>query len=74
MSETPGLVEGWVSFLSGTKNPVFVEGGGKGARIRWGDEPRSIRLDALEPPYRRLIIALIEAAKSASEPVDAGQS
>jgi hypothetical protein len=50
--------------MSGTKQGVFADAGRKGARKRWG-EPRILRLDTLEPPYRRLILAMVEAAKAA---------
>jgi hypothetical protein len=41
-----------------------VRAGKIAARARWGP-PRVIRLDTLEPPYRRLILAMVEAAKAA---------
>jgi hypothetical protein len=49
--------------LSGSKNPALVEAGHRGARRRWGP-PRIARLDDLTVEQRRLILALIEAAKS----------
>lgn len=35
------------------------------ARARWG-EPRSVRLDDLTPAQRRLVLALIEAARESN--------
>jgi hypothetical protein len=46
------------------KNPRLVAAGKAGMRARWGP-PRIVRLDTLEPPYRRLILAMVEAAKAA---------
>lgn len=39
------------------------EGGRLGSRRRWG-ERRRVRLDALRPEARRLILALLEAAEA----------
>ncbi len=50
------------------KNPVLVEAGKRGARSRWGEQPRLIRLDSLTSEQRRLVVALVEAAKSRPEP------
>jgi hypothetical protein len=36
-----------------------AEYGRKGARRRWGAEPRVVRLDSLTADQRRLIVALI---------------
>ena len=51
------------------KNPVYVESGRRGARKRWG-EPRTARLDALDPRVREAVLALIRAdeAARAAEP------
>jgi hypothetical protein len=49
-----------------SKNPVFVESGRAGARRRWGQQ-RIVRLDSLTPEQRRLVLALVEAAKSSSD-------
>ncbi len=46
------------------KNPVKVRAGLIGSRVRWGPEPRIVRLDELSDPQRRLVVALIAAAKS----------
>lgn len=54
-----------------TKDPRRVAGGRAGARKRWG-EPRIVRLDELTAEQRRLVLALITAAKSAA--VAEGQS
>lgn len=47
-------------------NPVFVESGRRGARLRWGP-PRVVRLDELTPEMRAVVLALIAAARSAKE-------
>ncbi len=49
--------------VSATKNAIKAEAGRLGARIRWGPEPRVIRLDELTPPQRRLVVALVDAAR-----------
>jgi hypothetical protein len=49
--------------LSVPKNPAKVAAGKAGMRARWGAEPRIVRLDDLNPPQRRLVLALIEAAR-----------
>lgn len=46
-----------------SKNPKLVEAGVRGARRRWGD-PRVVRLEALTPSQRRLVLALVDAAKA----------
>ncbi len=58
--------------MTATKSPVFVEAGRRGARRRWGDEPRVVRLDALTPAQRRLVLALVDAARK--ETVTEGQN
>lgn len=45
------------------KNPVKVAAGRAGALARWGGERRVVRLDGLDPTARRLILAMIEAAR-----------
>lgn len=40
--------------------------GRKGARKRWGD-PGVVRLDELTPPQRRLVLALVDAAKAETQ-------
>jgi hypothetical protein len=41
----------------------------KAARARWG-EPRSVRLDALEPHVRAAVLALVRADEAARQAVD----
>ncbi len=47
-----------------TKNPVKVHAGEVGARRRWGPQ-RIVRLDDLTPEQRRLVLALVHAARTA---------
>lgn len=49
--------------LSVTKNAEKARAGRIGARRRWGD-PGVVRLDDLTPPQRRLVLALVEAARA----------
>lgn len=51
--------------ISAEKDPAKVAAGQAGARARWGDERRIVRLDELPPEQRRLVVALIEAARAA---------
>ena len=52
--------------VSVIKNPTKVRAGKIGAAKRWADHDRRlVRLDALRPEARRLILSLIEAAKAA---------
>jgi hypothetical protein len=53
------------------KNPVKVRAGALGALARWGGEPHILRLDTLTPEQRRLVMALVDAARSAPPPVPA---
>lgn len=46
------------------KNATKQRVGRLGAAARWGPEPRVVRLDALSPEQRRLVLALVEAAKA----------
>jgi hypothetical protein len=48
---------------SPTKDPAKVRAGQLGMRARWGP-PRVVRLDDLTPEQRRLVLALVEAAKA----------
>jgi hypothetical protein len=57
--------------VSATKDPTKVRAGTIGAKKRWGEEPRIVRLDDLTPPQRRLVLALIEAARAESRPPEA---
>ena len=58
--------------MSGS-TPVLspVERGRMGGRKRWG-EPRVVRLDDLTAAQRRLVIALVEAARKETGPADNG--
>lgn len=51
------------------KDPVKVRAGQIGANARWGP-PRVVRLDELTPDQRRVVVAMLEAAKKAA-PADA---
>jgi hypothetical protein len=44
-------------------DPVLSEAGRRGARSRWGP-PRHARLDDLTSEQRRLVLALLDAARS----------
>lgn len=44
------------------KHPAKVAAGQAGARKRWG-APRVVRIDDLTPEQRRLVLALIDAAR-----------
>jgi hypothetical protein len=52
--------------VTGNKDPIYVESGRRGAMKRWSDPAvrRSVRIDMLTPPQRRLVLALIDAARS----------
>lgn len=65
--------------MSAIKDPAKVRAGEIGARKRWsGHQPRIVRLDDLSPEQRRLVLALVNAARSKEkaitevEPVTAG--
>lgn len=60
------------------KDPRFVASGARGGRLRWDREaiargetpgPRAIRLHDLTSEQRRLVLALIEAARAANAAV-----
>lgn len=51
------------------KDPRKVKAGKAGMRARWGAEPRVIRLDELTAPQRRLVLALVDAARKEASPV-----
>lgn len=53
--------------VSTTKHPGRVAAGKATARKRWGEYPRIVRLDELGERERRVVLALIEAAKPAPE-------
>lgn len=51
--------------VSDSKDPAKVRAGTIGARSRWaGHTPAIVRLDELTHPQRRLVLALVEAAKN----------
>jgi hypothetical protein len=50
---------------SHVKDPRLVAAGKAGMLARWGPA-RVVRLDELRPEYRRLILAMVEAAKAAA--------
>jgi hypothetical protein len=55
-------------------DPVFVESGRRGARVRWGP-PRVVRLDDLTPAQRTLVQTLIrEMGSVKEEAADGAQS
>jgi hypothetical protein len=54
--------------VTATKDPTKVRAGTIGARVRWG-EPRVVRLDDLTPSQKRLVLALIAAAREEAGPV-----
>lgn len=43
---------------------VFSEAGKRGARRRWGEHSRIVRLDALDPEQRALVHAFIRMAEA----------
>lgn len=51
------------------KDPRLVESGRRGAEKRWGP-PRVVRLHDLTAEQRRLVLALVEAARNASPAAD----
>jgi hypothetical protein len=55
--------------LSPSKDPTKVRAGRIGAQTRWGDTPRVVRLDDLTAPQRRLVLALVDAARKEAAPV-----
>ena len=58
-----------------TKDPRKVKAGKASARARWGNEPpRHIRLDELDAPARRLVVALIDAARAERERENTSQA
>ena len=54
--------------VTGTKDPVFVESGRRGAEKRWSDPSTrvAVRIDDLTPEQRSLVLALVDAAKKAA--------
>ncbi len=49
------------------KDPSRIARGHAGMAARWGPEPRIVRLDALSDPMRRVVAALIAAARAEVE-------
>lgn len=45
------------------KDPLKVAAGQASARARWGLYPRTVRLDDLTSDQRRLVLALVSAAR-----------
>ncbi|MDP8905499.1 MAG: hypothetical protein M3N29_09365 [Chloroflexota bacterium] len=54
--------------VSVSKNSVKQRAGRAGARRRWGDTPRVVRLDDLTPAQRRVVLALLNAVRQESTP------
>jgi hypothetical protein len=48
--------------------------GQAGLRARWGDTPRVVRLDDLTAPQRRLVLALIAAARAERDLTEAART
>jgi hypothetical protein len=59
--------------VSSIKNPIRVRAGQMGAAKRWSNPAnrRVVRLHDLTPEQRRLVLALVEAARSDSDGVKA---
>ncbi len=49
------------------KNPLKVRAGQAAAVKRWGDAPRVLKLHDLNPAQRRLVLALVDAARREAE-------
>jgi hypothetical protein len=49
------------------KNPVLVEAGKRGARKRWGEHGRILRLDELDPSTRDVVNSILTARRNAAE-------
>jgi len=49
------------------KDPAKVKAGLAGARTRWGTAPSVVKLHDLTDPQRRLVLALVEAARAERE-------
>lgn len=56
-----------VAVLVSDKDPKRVRAGRIAARVRWGPEPRILRLDQLSPERRRIILALVALADEPGE-------
>ena len=62
-----GGLEAAILMGSITKDPAKVAAGRLGASKRWGDTPKTVRLDDLTAEQRRLVLALVAAARSDPE-------
>ena len=49
------------------KNPAKVRAGTIGAAARWGPERRQVDIRDLSPEQRRLVLALVEAARASDK-------
>jgi len=60
------------SLYARTREPMsHQERGHIGARKRWdGHTPRTVKLDSLTGEQRRLVLALVEAARAANQSTD----
>jgi len=54
--------------VSVVKDPQRVAAGRRGMEVRWGNPAnrKTVRLDSLTPDQRRLVLALVDAAKEAA--------
>lgn len=52
------------------KDPRKVRAGSLGARARWRGDRRVVRIDDLSPEQRRLVLALVDAARSVAPGAD----
>lgn len=57
--------------VSDSKDPTKVRAGTLGARSRWGDQPRVVRMDALLPEERAVVLALLALKRSRERLPDA---
>ena len=60
--------------VSAVKDPQRVAAGRRGMEVRWGNPAnrKTVRLDSLTPDQRRLVLALVDAAKAAPADGSAG--
>ena len=49
------------------KNPVKVRAGQIGARVRWGETPRVVRMDSLDPAVKDAVNALLRLDQARRE-------
>jgi hypothetical protein len=50
--------------ITAPKDPIKQAAGRAGARARWEGDRRTVRLGELTPEQRRLVLALVAAAKA----------